>query len=346
MDLELNRSNKRLVWEFWRDLEAADPGRGMAVATTAMHDDVEWNGPDPIGRLDGVEAFVSYFWQPLLHSFPDMVRQTPIFFGGESNGRIDGDLSLDGHMWVTGTGLFTGTFANDYLTIPATGGQVTIPWGEFCRIVDGAIVEVYFLIDLVELMRQAGYEVLPTNRGADGIYPPPAASDGVALGPHDQEASRHSLEHIRQFIFDGLNNYDETALNSMGMADFFHRDVRWYGPGGIGACLSFKEFEDFHQRPWLTAYPDRRVQDLDALFAEGAYSAGSGWAGVKATHTGPYLNSPATGNQIEFNGLDWWKREGEMYIENWVFVDMVHLFRQFGVDLFERLAELSQNREC
>jgi len=28
-----------------------------------------------------------------------------------------------------------------------------------------------------------------------------------------------------------------------------------------------------------------------------------------------------------------------MYVENWVFVDMIHLFRQFGVDLFERLAQ-------
>ena len=32
-----------------------------------------------------------------------------------------------------------------------------------------------------------------------------------------------------------------------------------------------------------------------------------------------------------------------MYVENWVFVDMVHLFRQLGVDLFERLAEQSQS---
>jgi hypothetical protein len=29
-----------------------------------------------------------------------------------------------------------------------------------------------------------------------------------------------------------------------------------------------------------------------------------------------------------------------MYVENWVFVDMIHLFRQFGVDLFERMADL------
>ena len=159
-------------------------------------------------------------------------------------------------MWVTGTGLFTGIFANDYLTIPATGGQVTIPWGEFCRIADGAIVEVYFLIDLVELMRQAGYEVLPPNRGANGIYPPPAATDGIALSVQNQETSRHSLEHIRQFLFDGLNAYDQTELKSMGMADFFHPEMRWYGPGGIGACLSLKEFEVFHQRPQKTRSPN------------------------------------------------------------------------------------------
>jgi DNA-binding transcriptional MocR family regulator len=33
------------------------------------------------------------------------------------------------------------------------------------------------------------------------------------------------------------------------------------------------------------------------------------------------------------------QRGAEVYIENWVFVDMIHLFRQLGVDLFERLAQ-------
>ena len=59
---------------------------------------------------------------------------------------------------------------------------------------------------------------------------------------------------------------------------------------------------------------------------------------MKATHTGQYLDHPATGHHIEINGLDWWKRDGEMYVENWVFVDMIHLYRQFYIDLFERLA--------
>jgi predicted ester cyclase len=197
------------------------------------------------------------------------------------------------------------------------------------------------LLDLIDLMQQAGVQVLPPSRGLDGVYPPPRADDGVLLDTQNAEVSRHSLEHIRKFIFDGLNKFDQSDLESMGMAGFFHPEVKWYGPGGIGACLTFSEFETFHQRPWLNAFPDRSVQDLTALIAEGNYSGAPGWAGVRATHTGEYLGYPATGNRIEFNGLDFWKREGEMYVENWVFVDMIHLFRQLGVDLIERMRQLS-----
>jgi predicted ester cyclase len=98
------------------------------------------------------------------------------------------------------------------------------------------------------------------------------------------------------------------------------------------------EFENLHQKHWLHAFPDRAVQDLDCLFAEGAYTGGAGWNGVLATHTGRYLDCPATGKRIGVNGLDFWRREGDRFTENWVFVDMLHLFRQFGVDLLTRTA--------
>ncbi|MCP4425743.1 MAG: ester cyclase [Chloroflexi bacterium] len=336
---ELNQANKRLVWDFWQALEGAETADFAAMATTVMAEDAAIHGPDPINELAGIAGFVAGYWQPLLQSFPDLQRQTHLFMGGKSNGRIDGDVTQDGRMWVSGTGYFSGTFAQDYLAIPATGKAVNIRWGEFCRLEQGKIVEIYFLLDLIDLMQQADYHVLPPSRGQDGLYPPPSANDGILLDAQDEQESAYSLDHIRRFIFDGLNKYDQSELKSMGMADFFHSGVQWYGPGGIGACLSLKEFEDFHQKPWLIAYPDRQVQDLDALIAEGNYSGAPGWAGVKATHTGPYLDAPATNKPVVFNGLDWWKREGEMYVENWVFVDMIHLFRQFGIDLFDRLAQ-------
>ena len=336
---DMNQANKHLVWGFWQALEGAETADFATLVGAIMAEDVAIHGPDPINELQGVDGFVTGYWAPLLHSFPDLKRQTHLFMGGVSNGRIDGNIAEDGHMWVSGTGTFSGTFAHDYLTIPATGGEVFLRWGEYYRLENGKIVEIYFLLDLVDLMQQAGYHVLPPSRGQDHVYPSPRAKDGILLDAQDEETTNYSLNHIRRFIFDGLNSYDQSELESMGMADFFRADVQWYGPGGIGACLSLKEFEELHQQPWLIAYPDRQVQNLTALFAEGNYTGAPGWAGVLATHTGPYLDVPATNNKIAFNGLDWWKREGEMYVENWVFVDMVHLFRQFGVDLFARLAE-------
>ena len=339
MTSEQNQQNKQLVWEFWQSLQTSDDRPIEAVVRQCMSENNAWHGPDPINHLHDVDAFISNYWQPLLHSFPDLKRQTHIFIGGHSNGRADG--SNDGRMWVGGTGVFNATFANDYLTIPASNEAVNIRWGEFCRIEQDKIVETYVLLDLIDLMQQAGFQVLPPNRGVDGVYPPPRARDGILLEAQDEQTSAHTLEHIRRFIFDALNSYDQSALKSMGIADFFHCNVQWYGPGGVGACRSLQEFEENHQRHWLRAYPDRQVQDLDALIAEGNYSGAPGWAGVKATHTGDYLDASATNEAVEFNGLDFWKLENDRYIENWVFVDMIHLFRQFGIDLFARLAKQS-----
>ncbi len=334
---ELIQTNKIIVWDFWQSLDGANENVAEQAFQSAMTNDVVWNGPDPLNTLVGNKVVFEQFWRPLLASFEGLTRETHLFVSGESNGRADGDLQKDGNLWVSGTGCLHGRFTRDYLGIPATGEYVKIRWGDFYRLEHGQIAEVYCLLDYVDLMQQAGYEVFPERKGFDGVYPPPAAADGILLDIQDSAASIESLRHIREFIYDGLNAFDEDNLESMGMADYFHEDVQWYGPGGIGACLSFKEFEENHQQPWLVAYPDRAVQDLNALIAEGMYSGGPGWAGVKATHTGPYQDCAATGNAIEFNGLDWWKREGNVYIENWVFVDMIHLYRQFGIDLFERM---------
>ena len=242
----LNQDNKKHVWAFWEALEAAGPDQFAAVAERFMSADVAWHGHAPVGDLSSPNGFVDGFWQPLLASFPDLTRETHIFMGGQSNGRVDGDISKDGRMWVSGTGYLNGTFAADYETIPANGKQVRIRWGEFCEMEGGKITRVYFLLDLIDLMQQAGYNVLPPAKGKDHIYPAPAANDGLLHDVQDVNTTRYSLEHIRAFIFDGLNAFDQDELESMGMADYFHPDVTWYGPGGIGGCLSFKEFEDLH----------------------------------------------------------------------------------------------------
>jgi hypothetical protein len=131
------------------------------------------------------------------------------------------------------------------------------------------IVTVYFLLDLIDLMQQVGIDLLPPALGQDHLYPPPQDGRAILLDTQNEIESARILSLIKKFLFESLNSYEQADLQSMGVAQYFTQDVQWYGPGGIGACLDLKEFAELHQKPWLTAYPDRQVQDLDNLFADG-----------------------------------------------------------------------------
>jgi hypothetical protein len=67
------------------------------------------------------------------------------------------------------------------------------------------------------------------------------------------------------------------------------------------------------------------------------YVASTGWPSLRCTHTGEYLGAPTTVYKIGMRLMDWWRREGELLVENWVFIDMVDLFLQMGVDIFAQL---------
>ena len=153
MNDSINERNKQLVWDYWQALQSAQPADVSATIGRYCSDNHRWHGFDPVGSLDGADGLSSGFWAPLRESIPDLERKTWLFFGGKSSGRVDG--SNDGRMWATGTGVFSGTFANDYLSIPATGSRVEIRWGEFCRVDENRIVETFFLIDMIDRSKSA-----------------------------------------------------------------------------------------------------------------------------------------------------------------------------------------------
>ena len=76
-----------------------------------------------------------------------------------------------------------------------------------------------------------------------------------------------------------------------------------------------------------------------AGFAEGNYVGFAGWPSVKGNHLGDYLGVVATGNPVAMNLMDFWRRDGDKLAENWVLIDLPHLFLQMGADLFARLRE-------
>ncbi len=339
MGAKENQRNKSAAMAYWQAVDASDPqtlAKATAAHLSAAH---RWSGPAPFPTLEGPHALAEEFLAPLRRAIPDLRRETHMFFGGRSNGRVDG--SGDGRMWVCGTGYLTGHARSPFIGIPAGPRTLRLRWAEFLRFEDGEIVETQMLIDFIDWFEQLGLAVLPRSTGAPFVYPAPTAYDGVILDRREKDEGKASLRLGRDLIFGGLNAFDSSDLASMGMRRFFHDNIKWYGPGGIGACLSLREFEDFHQKPWLVAFPDRRVQDLDSLFAEDRLVGSSAWAGVRATHAGPYLGEGASGKPIVVNGIDFWFRSGDRFTENWVYVDMVHLFAQMGVDLMERMRELT-----
>ncbi|MBC8263961.1 MAG: ester cyclase [Anaerolineales bacterium] len=342
MSNEVNQKNKENVWGFWQKLNHAEADDTANVIQSYVHEDISWKGPHPINHLQGADALITGFWQPLLQSFPDLKRKSYIFMGGQ----YAGDDS------VSATGYFTGTFVQDWLGIPATGDKTNIRFGEFCFMQDGKIVENYVQLDLLAVMRQAGFQVIPPAPGAEGgKVPGPRTGDGVLLTEQDELESRKSVQLV-EAMAQGLRRYDRKSLSSMEQVHYWHPQMHWYGPCGIGTCHSLEEFEDFHQRPWLRAFPDRPLRDripggpgrVLGRPAEGHYVAGGVYGTWHATHAGEYLGYPATGKRMTTRVMDWWRREGDSLVENWVMIDIIDIFQQFGVDLFDRMRRQVEQR--
>ena len=333
MSNEVNRTNKEKVWDFWQRMNHVEPVGVADLVRSAFHENVDWNASHPINQLVGVETLITGFYHPLRQSFPDLRRDPYVFMGGES-----GD-----ERYVAATGYLTGTFVQDWLTIPATGERTNIRFGQFYVMREGKIVESYLILDLLAVMRQAGFQVLPPARGAEGgKIPGPSTGDGVLLTDQDGLESCKSFQLVEAMI-DGLVRYDRDTLSSMEQKRYWHPQMHWYGPCGVGTCRSLEEFEDYHQRPFLQAFPDRPLDGGGGRrlgrIAEGHYVASGGWGWLQATHGGEYLGCPATGRRTSMRVMDFWRRAGDALMENWVPIDIVDIFQQFGVDLFDRLRQ-------
>ena len=286
--------------------------------------------PHPLGDFSGVGAMVDGFWNPLRRSFPDLERRFDILLS----------VPLARRRWTCAMGHFVGTFARDYLDIPATGGAAFLRYAEFRRLdADGLADEIVLFMDFPDLMRQAGAWPLPPSLGAEMLFPSPATQDGVILTDADSRESEKTSALVGAML-KGLSEYrgDLAELKSMGQERFWHPHMMWHGPGGIGTTRGLRGFQDFHQRPFLAAFPDRRGAEKAACPAEGMYGVSFGWPSMRMTHAGGgWMGLPPTGRKLTMRVADFWRREGELLRENWVFIDIPDVLRQMGLDIFARM---------
>ena len=327
----------------WRLLQAL-PGQDMAAALRqAAAADATWHVSHPLNLLHGPQAVADALYGPLQAAFAGLERRTDIFIGGHWAGTPDtgpgGNPPGGGRgWWCSTTGHYVGIFEAPWLGIPPTGAAAALRFGEFYRVEGSRVVEARVLLDIIDLARQAGIRLLPQAAGQEWLVPGPAPHDGLLLGVTDPAAGAESMRTVMAMIA-GLFAFDGQNLQSMAMQRFWHPQMMWYGPGGIGSTRGIAGFQRHHQRPFLEAFPDRRGAGHHARLAEGPFVASTGWPSVLATHAGSYLGVPATQRAIGMRVMDWWRREGAWLTENWVLIDLPHLMLQMGLDV---LAPLQQ----
>ncbi len=314
----------------WAALRDLGPAAFETRLATLWSPEVSWFGPQPINELRGLDATLSHFWRPLAQAFPDLERDCDVAVADFFNERF----------WVATTGHYVGTFAAPWCGIEPSNAVTTIRYGEFCRFDAGRVVEVYTILDLLDVMRQAGQwpAALPSSLGTPDRIPGPAAHDGVAEMPLGGPEATRSRDLVEAMIR-GLMQYDQKSLASMGMGRFWHPAMMWFGPAGIGSSRGLSGFQHCHQVPFLNAFPDRVGGDHRARLAQGLYVASTGWPSLRATHLGSgWLGRPATGKRITMRIMDFWRREDALLLENWVFIDMPDLLAQMGLNVLPAAA--------
>lgn len=301
--------------------------------------DVAFNLSFPFETTRGVDAYMDKVFASLHAAVPDLERRDTIVMAGPTP---------EGAEWVGCGGYYTGTFAAPWLDIPATGHVMHMRFHEFYRFEGGRVVEMQALWDIPEVMMQAGAWPLAPSLGRDWHVPGPATCDGLVAGPYDADQGAATCQHIIDMLEHMKRHPSQGGPDVMEMERFWHPRMTWYGPAGIGTGRGIQGFRDWHQIPFLNAMPDRGkyVDEINYhFFGDRAYGAVTGWPNMYQTIThGGWLGMPPTGKKIAMRSLDFWRMEGGLIRENWVLVDLLHMYDQLDVDVLARMREFNKAR--
>jgi len=303
-----------------------------SYAAAQLTADTVWDVAYPINRLEGIDAVLEGLILPLRTALPHIRRRDEIFIGGATR-RGSGD-------WVAAVTHYVGNITENLVGIAPNDKLVFLRSGEFYRIEDGRIAEAKVLLDFLDLLRQIDRFPLPHELGTEMLFPAPATHDGVL--PGNRNRGEATLDLVEGMLKD-LTHYDpETFLSEgqTGQAGYWHDDMLWYGPGGIGSNYRWSGFVDDHREPFLLAFPDRVGGNHYCRIGDGDYAAVSGWPSMTMTHRGDYLGVKATNKSLTLRVMDFYRCAEGKIMENWVLLDYLDLFHQMGVDLLRRARDM------
>lgn len=326
------QTNKALLKRYCKAYRSSD----LTVMSTAAHAfyaaDAEINVVHPFNELIGASAYVDAFLQPLTLSFQNLRRSEYIAIGGE----------FEDAQWLACTGYYSGNFLKPWIGIQPTGALAYLRFAEFHLMQNGKCVESYLYLDIPALMMAAGVWPLDytvaSHAGYTGYLPGPATQDGLQWHANTADASTKTLQLTEKMLLN-LATVDEAWR-----ADW-HDDMTWYGPAVFGAFQGKEEFAGF-QTPfentfseWISGIKPGSVTRHFIRMADGEYSCLGGWPSLNMMQVKPFLGQGPVDKRVYMRVCDFWRRDGDLLAENWVFVDALHFLLQLDYDVLANLPD-------
>lgn len=327
---------KKLIKPYQSATATIDPEKFQTVLDRVFSADAHIKMCHPFGTLMGADTLYQNCFKPLDSAMPDLERREMIILAG---------TTAEGQDWIGSMGNYMGTFIAPFLDIPPTGQLAHMRFHEFFRIEEGKIVEMQAIWDIPELMMQANAWPMAPQLGQFICTPAPMTGDGLAITGDGQK----TFDHVVAMLNDLCRHPAEPDPQIMQLEKYWHPRFNWYGPAGIGTARGISGFRNWHQIPFLRAMPDRKLDAMGDLMshwvAEGEYVCETGWPNMRLTLSDDgWMGIAPAGKEVLLRSLDFWRMEDGLIRENWVLVDLLDLYAQVGVDVFQRLREFNKVR--
>ena len=329
---------KNLILNYYDALDGAHDAEIEGVLRDHCRADYLWRGFHPFNEIISAKSVADQFWRPLRQSLTHMQRRMDIFMAGHNE--MDGYKSV----WVVSMGHLVGLFDVEWLGIAPTGKLACLRYCEFNKIDHGKIAETAMYFDIPHLMIQAGLHPFPAQTAAHMVQPGPMTHDGLMFDPQPKAHGTATRNAINAMIAD-LGTWQLGLPLKAELARTWHHDMLWWGPAGIGATYTIARYAQQHAGPFRAAFTERSATTHICRLAEGHYGGFFGWPNFSATLSGNFMRMPATGKRGEFRVIDIYRRAGNKLAENWVFIDLLHFWKQQGVDILSRTCNPHMQKE-
>jgi len=331
---------KKVVQQFYQDLDSCSNDEEALNDAFRRHmaPGYHWRGMHPFYEIGSVQELTKSFWAPLKSSIKSIQRRQDIFMAGNNFCQDGSEAGTT--VWTVSMGHLMGIFENDWLGIPSTKKMVFLRYAEFTQVskTDQKILQTAMHFDIPAIMMQAGVNPFPPQTGAFLVQPGPMTHTGLMMDPQDPAVSQKTLDTINDMIGNcmwklKLSLEDELAIN-------WHQDMIWWGPAGIGASYTIPGYAKGHSGPFRAAFTNRDFNGHVCRLAEGEFGGFFGWPNLVLTPTGGFMGMGTnTQKPVEMRVVDIYRRQGDKLVENWVFIDLLHFWKQQGLDILERMSK-------